>query len=38
MLGLLKDSNKWVKISAYKNLGQFIYLMKGLKFSDKLLQ
>jgi hypothetical protein len=24
-LALLKDSSKWVRISAYKNLGAFIY-------------
>jgi hypothetical protein len=38
MIGLLKDNNKWVRISAYKNLGAFIYLLKGLKLNDRLLQ
>ena len=26
---LLKDNNKWVKISAYKNLGPFIHQVKS---------
>ena len=38
MLNLLKDSNKWVRLSAYKNLGKFIYTLKGLKINEKLLQ
>lgn len=38
MLNLLKDSNKWVRLSAYKNLGKFIYMLKGLKMSEKLVQ
>jgi len=25
MLNLLKDTNKWVRASAYKNLGKFIH-------------
>lgn len=33
LLGLLKDSNKWVKISAYKSLGPFIYELKDLKIN-----
>jgi serine/threonine-protein phosphatase 4 regulatory subunit 1 len=37
ILNLLKDQNKWVRLSAYKNLGQFIHQLKGLKFNDKLL-
>ena len=37
MLTLLKDTNKWVRISAYKNLGKFIHVLKGLKMNDKLL-
>jgi hypothetical protein len=28
-VGLLKDNNKWVRISAYKNLGPFIHEVKG---------
>lgn len=38
MLNLLKDSNKWVRISAYKNLGAFIHQLKGLKFHPELLR
>ena len=37
MLTLLKDSNKWVRVSAYKNLGRFIYTLKGLKINEKLV-
>jgi hypothetical protein len=33
MLNLLKDTNKWVKASAYKNLGKFIYALKGIKIN-----
>jgi len=33
MLNLLKDSNKWVRLSAYKNLGKFIHTLKGLKIN-----
>lgn len=33
MLGLLKDTNKWVRLSAYKNLGKFIHTLKGLKIN-----
>jgi hypothetical protein len=33
MTALLKDNNKWVRITAYKNLGAFIHLLKGLKFN-----
>jgi hypothetical protein len=33
MLTLLKDNNKIVRITAYKNLGQFIYELKGGKLS-----
>lgn len=36
MLGLLKDSNKWVRVSAYKALGPFIYQLKGLKLNIEL--
>ena len=38
MLSFLKDSNKWVRISAYKNLGPFIFQLKGLKFNQELLK
>ena len=37
MLNLLKDSNKWVKASAYKNLGKFIHSLKGIKINEKLI-
>jgi hypothetical protein len=30
MLKFTKDNNKWVKLAAYKNLGKFIYYLKGL--------
>lgn len=36
ILKLLKDANKWVKISAYKQLGPFISTLSGFKISDKL--
>ena len=38
MLSFLKDSNKWVKLSAYKNLGKFIWTLKGLRINEKLVQ
>jgi hypothetical protein len=38
MIKLTKDNNKWVKLSAYKNLGKFIYCMKGLKVHEKLFK
>ena len=38
MLNLLKDTNKWVRLSAYKNLGKLIHTLKGLKINEKLLQ
>lgn len=38
MLTLLKDSNKWVRLSAYKNLGKFIFTLKGLNINEKLIQ
>ena len=38
MLKLLKDSNKWVRVSAYKNLGPFIHHLKGCKLSPELLR
>ena len=37
MLNLLKDSNKWVRVSAYKSLGKFIYTLKGQKINEKLV-
>ena len=33
----LKDSNKWVRISAYKSLGKFIHTLKGRKVHEKLI-
>ena len=38
MLVFLRDSNKWVRLSAYKNLGRFIWTLKGLKINEKLIQ
>lgn len=37
MFGFLKDSNKWVRLSAYKNLGRFIWTLKELKINEKLV-
>lgn len=37
MLALLKDSNKWVRLSAYKNLGKFIFTLKGLSMNERLV-
>jgi serine/threonine-protein phosphatase 4 regulatory subunit 1 len=37
-LKFFKDINKWVKISAYKNLGPFISTLSGRNISDKLLE
>jgi len=37
MVTFLKDTNKWVKTSAYSNLGHFIHCLKGGKISDNLL-
>jgi hypothetical protein len=34
---LLKDQNKWVRISAYKNLGPFIHHVKR-KLNPELLK
>jgi hypothetical protein len=34
----VKDTHKWVKISAYKNLGPFIATLKGHIINDKLLE
>ena len=38
MLKFLKDTNKWVKISAYKQLGPFIATLSGLSISEKLYE
>ena len=38
MLKLLNDSNKWVKISAYKCLGPFISSLSGMNISEKLFE
>jgi serine/threonine-protein phosphatase 4 regulatory subunit 1 len=37
MLNLLRDANKWVRASAYKNLGKFIHELKGMKINEKLV-
>jgi len=37
MITFLKDNNKWVRLSSYKNLGKFIFTLKGLKMNEKLL-
>lgn len=36
-LNFLKDPNKWVRISAYKNLGPFIFTLQGQKINEKLI-
>jgi len=33
MFSFLKDTNKWVRLSAYKNIGKFIHNLKGLKMN-----
>lgn len=38
MLKLLKDSHKIVRLTAYKNLGPFIYELKGGKISQELVR
>lgn len=38
MLAFIKDTHKWVKISAYKNLGPFIATLDNLVINDKLLE
>lgn len=38
MIGLLKDSNKWVRVSAYKSLGAFIHQLKDSKLNPELLK
>lgn len=37
MITLLKDTNKWVRLSSYKNLGKFIHVLKGLNMNEKLI-
>lgn len=34
---MLRDTNKWVRISAYKALGHFLHLLKGLKINARLV-
>lgn len=36
LLVFLEDPNKWVKISAYKALGQFIATLEGGELNEKL--
>lgn len=38
MVGLIKDSNKWVRLSAYKSLGPFLHQLKDLKQNPQLLK
>lgn len=38
MLRFLKDTNKWVKISGYKQLGPFISTLAGLNINEKLYE
>lgn len=38
ILKFLKDNNKWVKLSAYKQLGPFIHCCSESVISDKLLE
>lgn len=38
MLRLLKDTHKIVRLTAYKNLGPFIYELKGGKMPGDLLR
>ena len=37
-LKFFTDINKWVKISAYKNLGPFISTLAGLEINESLLK
>lgn len=37
MNNFLKDSNKWVKISAYKSLGPFIFTLTDQNINEKLI-
>jgi len=38
MNNFLKDSNKWVKISAYKSLGPFIFTLTDQNINEKLIE
>lgn len=38
LLSFLKDSSKWVKIAAYKNLGPFLATLEGRKINEKLIE
>ena len=38
ILKFLKDSNKWVKISSFKQLGPFIYSLSDCQISEKLIE
>lgn len=38
MLKFLKDTNKWVKISSFKQLGPFISTLAGLNINEKLYE
>lgn len=38
MLGFLKDSNKWVKIAAYKNLIPFIDTLSDTEINQELFE
>lgn len=38
MLKFLKDTNKWVKVASYKELGRFINTLSGLNISEKLYE
>ena len=38
MLGFLKDTNRWVKISAYLRLGEFISSLQGQKVHEGLVE
>ena len=38
MFEFLKDPNKWVKNSAYKQLGPFIHTLKGGEINERLIE
>lgn len=38
MFEFLKDPNKWVKNSAYKQLGPFIHTLKGGEINERLVE
>lgn len=38
LLAFLKDSSKWVKVAAYKNLGPFIATLMGRRINEKLIE